>query len=296
MILAGVLRGNHEPLSQLWSDVWGRPVFRAVANEKRFAQFLRLLRFDERATREERRSTDKLAAIREITEMFAANFRQYYTISPFITIDEMLSKFRGKCPFRVYMKTKPGRYGMKIWTMCDSQSRYCGNIQVYLGKQTVAPEKGQGQRVVKDLAQHVVWSGRNITVDNFFTDLKLAEYLLMEKTTLVGTMRKSKTDIPMSMMPDRQREEKSSIFGFTDSATLVSYVPKKGKSVVLLSTMHADNKICDDETKNQISSRFTIARREVWMPLIKCVLNIPQSARPCAGPCRCSLLSSISQH
>jgi len=31
----------------------------------------------------------------------------------------------------------------------------------------------------------------------------------------------------MSMMPDRQREEKSSIFGFTDSATLVSYVPKK---------------------------------------------------------------------
>jgi len=68
-------------------------VFRAVANEKHFAQFLCLLRVDERATHEQRRSTDKLAAIREITEMFAANFRQYYTISLFITIDEMLSKF-----------------------------------------------------------------------------------------------------------------------------------------------------------------------------------------------------------
>ena len=248
LILAGVLKGNHEPLAQMWSDVWGRPILRAVANEKRFAQFLRLLRFDDRATREQRRSTDKLAAIRELTDMFAVNLRQYYVMSPFVTIDEMLSKFRGKCPFRVFMKSKPGRYGLKIWAMA-SQSGYCGNIQVYLGKQTVAPAKEQGQRVVKDLAQHILGAGRNITVDNFFTDLKLAEELLAYKTTVVGTMRKSKTDILMSVMPDRKREEKSSIFGFTDSATIVSFVPKKGKSVVLLSTMHSDNKVCDDDGK-----------------------------------------------
>jgi len=54
-------------------------------------------------------------------------------------------------------------------------------------------------------------SGRNITVDNIFTDLKLAEDLLSSKTTLVGTMRKSEGDIPLEMMPYRQREEKSSI-------------------------------------------------------------------------------------
>jgi len=35
--------------------------------------------------------------------------------------------------FRVYMKTKPGRYGMKVWAMADAQSYYCSNFQVYLG-------------------------------------------------------------------------------------------------------------------------------------------------------------------
>ena len=81
-------------------------------------------------------------------------------------------------------------------------------------------------------------------------------------------MRKSNTDIPMSMMPDRQREEKSSIFGFTDSTTLVSYVPKKGKSVVLLSTMHSDNKICDDEEKTDIVT-FYNSTKQGWARDVK---------------------------
>ena len=39
----------------------------------------------------------------------------------------------------------------------------------------------------------------------------------------------------------------SSLFGFSDRQTLVSHVPKKNKAVVLLSTMHNDNKV-DEET------------------------------------------------
>jgi Transposase IS4 len=57
LILAGVFHGAHEPLSQLWSDAWSHPIFKAVANEKRFSQLFRLSSFDERDTREQRRST-----------------------------------------------------------------------------------------------------------------------------------------------------------------------------------------------------------------------------------------------
>jgi hypothetical protein len=39
----------------------------------------------------------------------------------------------------------------------------------------------------------------------------------------------------------------SSIFGFSDNLTLVSYVPKKNKAVLLLSSMHHDNNV-DTET------------------------------------------------
>jgi hypothetical protein len=49
-----------------------------------------------------------------------------------------------------------------------------------------------------------------------------------------------------------QRDENWSIFGFTKDLTLVSYVPKKNKSVVLLSSLHHDSAICSDSGKPEI--------------------------------------------
>lgn len=49
------------------------------------------------------------------------------------------------------------------------------------------------------------------------------------------------------MLPNKDREVHSSIFLFQDEATLVSYVPKKRKAVILLSSEHYDNKCAGPE-------------------------------------------------
>jgi len=54
-------------------------------------------------------------------------------------------------------------------------------------------------------------------------------------------MKQNKRKIPQEFKPARQRDGKSSIFGFTKDLTLVSYVPKKNKSVALLSALHHDS-------------------------------------------------------
>nr|XP_047127654.1 uncharacterized protein LOC124808547 [Hydra vulgaris] len=53
-------------------------------------------------------------------------------------------------------------------------------------------------------------------------------------------MRKNKKEIPTEFLPARTREVYSSVFGHQEQLTLVSYVPKKGKSVILLSSNHRD--------------------------------------------------------
>ena len=65
-------------------------------------------------------------------------------------------------------------------------------------------------------------------------------------------MKQNKREIPHEFKPARQRDENSSIFGFTKDLTLVSYVPKKNKSVVLLSSLHHDSAICSDSEKPEI--------------------------------------------
>lgn len=130
---------------------------------------------------------------------------------------------------------------MKIWIVADCTTAYCGYMQAYLGKVGDTAEKGQGARVVKDLCQHLYGSGRNVTMDNFFTNYGLAQELLQNQLTVIGTLRKNNAVIPREMLADRKRQIQSTMFGFSEQTTIASYVPKKNRCVVMLSTMHHDN-------------------------------------------------------
>lgn len=45
----------------------------------------------------------------------------------------------------------------------------------------------------------------NITTDNYFTDLTLAEDFLKEKLTIIGTTRKNKKNLPKSLLYIKSR-------------------------------------------------------------------------------------------
>ena len=65
-------------------------------------------------------------------------------------------------------------------------------------------------------------------------------------------MRKNKKEIPNNFLPERKKNVFSSIFGFNKKKTLVSYVPKVNKAVILLSTEHHDKKITENDCKPEI--------------------------------------------
>ena len=66
-------------------------------------------------------------------------------------MDEQLVNYRGRCPFKVYIPSKPGKYGVKVWAACDAKNGYVCNAQIYSGKSGPTPEVNQGQRVVLDM-------------------------------------------------------------------------------------------------------------------------------------------------
>lgn len=82
---------------------------------ERFDFLLNCLRFDDKCTRNQRRSQDKLAAIRELWESFIQKCRDMYKCGIHVTIDEQLIGFRGRCPFWMYIPSKPSnRLTMEI--------------------------------------------------------------------------------------------------------------------------------------------------------------------------------------
>ncbi|KAJ4430815.1 hypothetical protein ANN_19406 [Periplaneta americana] len=191
--------------------------------------------------------TDRLAALRYIWNIFLNNCRSKYIPSENVTIDEQLVPFRGRCQFVQYMPSKPAKYRLKIFWLCDAKNSYAFDGIIYTGRKPGEPvEKNLGKNTVLQLFREIQNSGRNVTCDNFFMSVPLAQKLLNMKLTIVGTMKQNKTEIPQIMKANKSRQVHSSEFGFNGEMTLVSYVPKRNKSVILLSTTNNDKTVIPD--------------------------------------------------
>jgi len=132
----------------------------------RFKLLLCLLRFDDKTTREERRQVHKLAPIAEIWDTFAGNCVDSYNPGECCTVDEHMLSFQGRCSFKMYLPSKPDKYGIKIFALTCSHCYFLWNASIYKGRQRTGIEHNLAANVVKKLVEPWSKSGSNITMDN----------------------------------------------------------------------------------------------------------------------------------
>ena len=247
VLILGVTKKRNVMIQEIWSptSVHYQEFVTLIMSRNRFQQLSRYLAFDNVDTR--RPSDTKFRKMENVFSQFQNNIRTAFEPDSHVTIDETLYAFRGNCPFRQFMPSKPAKYGLKYFCMCDVKSACLCNVEIYLGKdQTEQRQKDVGMNVVLRLVKSIEGTGRGVTTDNFFTSAPLSEKLWEKKLTLNGTLRKNKAVIPGQFSNGKGRDIHSTLFGFSKEKTLVSYVPKKNKTVVLLSTEHHSKKIIDD--------------------------------------------------
>ncbi|XP_071052930.1 piggyBac transposable element-derived protein 4-like [Onthophagus taurus] len=190
LFLSGAKKQNHTHFLELWTkDGTGSEIFQSY---QRFLFLLANIRFDNKITRHERRQTDKLAAVRFILDKFVNNCKKNYSVGEFMTIDEMLIAFRGRCSFVQYIPNKPAKYGLKVFVLCDAQTFYVSNLELYCGKQADGPynQSNTPTAIVHRLLEEQKLSNRNLTCDNWYSSYPLALELLQDKITFIGTLKK----------------------------------------------------------------------------------------------------------
>ena len=151
---------------------------------------------------------------------------------------------------RQYITSKPAKYGIK--NACTARTFYAYNMEINAGTQPDRPYKADKEynlsmavaiRLICDMSG----SARNITFDNWYTSYSQVESLLCDhKLTAVETLRTNKREISPELFVTKERHYVKSMFGFQDNLTLFFYILKsdnKKKNMVLLSSMHHENKI-----------------------------------------------------
>ena len=239
----GVYGKNH-PVAFLWSKNYGIPIFREAMPRNKFTKIMKYLRFDDKPNRIRRGpGAVKFAPIRDVFTTFISMCKSKYTCDFSLTVDEQLMPLKSRCSFITFMPNKPDKYGIKFWVLVDVKAKYVANITPYLGAQEKEGRCGVplGELVVIKITEHIKGKGYNICYDNFFTSLPLAEKLQKSKFSLVGTMKKNRRDLSVSITEPQQGGVNSNKFFWhkNSGAMLVRYQPKPKKTVCLLSTMHS---------------------------------------------------------
>jgi hypothetical protein len=115
----------------------------------------------------------------------------------------------------VSFESKPGKYGIKVYALVDSRIFSTQNLEIYAGKQTEGPYQisNSPDDVIERMISPISGSGRNVTVDNWFTIVPLEmEFLKDHNLTLLGTIRKNKKEIPPQLIQTKNKALSTSIF------------------------------------------------------------------------------------
>lgn len=128
-----------------------------------------------------------------------------------LSIDESMIPWRGRLQFRQYIKNKKHKYGIKVYEL-TTYDGFILNTRIYVGKGMLQEEGGGAHtsKVVKDLVKDYTSKGHEIYLDNFYTSVPLAEYLLKQRTLMVGTLRENRKGNPMVLMQQKLKKGETS--------------------------------------------------------------------------------------
>lgn len=85
---------------------------------------------------------DKLHKLRPLLDLLNQNIGKVYDPSSFVTVDESMIKFKGRCVLKQYMPLKPIKRGYKVWCLADATTGFIIAFIVYTGKSYECPMRG----------------------------------------------------------------------------------------------------------------------------------------------------------
>lgn len=196
----------------------------------------------------------KLYYLEKVIPMFNTSFQRVRSNSTFQSIDEMMTKCKGRVGFKQYNPMKPIKRGIKQWDRADSVTGYVYDMQVYFGKgEQKDPDRTLGESVVlKSLSSIPKRELKNVSVcfDRFFSTVNLFKEL---KCCATGTIQRNRKNLPtMDAKLDKYGSEIFQKNGLTVSRW------QDTKEVLVVSNCHKDQ-ITEVSRKTKTGERSAVS-------------------------------------
>lgn len=233
MMLTGLVKKNR--ITDYWStnELIKTPIFSQMMSRNRFVEILRCLHFSDNQTLDPQNRLGKLGNIPKILKK---NFSNYFSPSQELCIDESMMLYKGRLSFKQYIPSKRHRFGIKLFELVDSRSRYIMDFIVYTGSTTeinITQNLGTSGSIVKTLMLPFLSKSHHLYTDNWYSSPDLFQFLYENETGACGTIRKNRRNIPKLTANLRPGEHQISS---TSNMMIFKWMDKR--EVYMLTTIH----------------------------------------------------------
>lgn len=226
-----IMSYNHVPsISNYWSThpSLGNQSIKKAFSRDRFQLLFSKMYF---ASPQKPDHCSKTYYIDDVAQCLKERFRKARQDSCCQSIDESMTKFKGRSALKQYMPLKPVKRGIKMWLRCDSYTGYTYDFNIYTGRETEQTEGTLGERVVTALSSTISEKNVALCFDRFFTSVNLLKTL---DYPALGTCISNRKNLPKI---DKKLSRGESVFRACKEGLLYTKW-QDTKEVYLLSNCH----------------------------------------------------------
>ena len=207
---------------------------------------------------------DDILKIKRIRDRVILNSQKLYQPERELSVDECMIPFSGKHRWRVFLKSKPVKYGFKAYVLAEASSGYVLNWHIHTGDpRTCASEEKSTFKIIRRLCLPYSYLGHHIYMDRYYSGLRIFRYLTLKGFGACGTVMRNRLSLTDEIIDelDSFGYQDYDFYQFGEEILLAAWKDKR--MVTMISNIHSTEMISYVRyIKTRDENNFPISKTE----------------------------------
>jgi hypothetical protein len=194
-----------------------------------------------------------------LIDYFNTVFKRLYIPGPFVSMDEFMIPTKIRHFLKQFIKGKPHKWGIKLYMAACPTTGFCLHFQIHDGRQKKVLEM-----VKSAIPQWLIRYGRILVVDNFYTCMDVAKWVMSKGMHLIGTLQSNRIDLSHWTLPATATRGKIAAYEWIDDDAnskglyILSWVDRRVVNMMTTLPIETHNVI------KKVTKKIPSQRRKVY--------------------------------
>lgn len=179
--------------------------------------------------------------IKRIRDRIISNSRTLCEPERHLSLDECMVPFSGCHTWKVFLKSKPVKYGFKAYVLAEASTGYILNWHVHTGDPMTSSEESSTFRIVRKLCKPYEDRGFYVFMDRYYSGLRIFRYLSLRGFGACGTIMSNRLKLSGAVKEDLENFDYLDYDFYQFGKEILLTAWKDKKLITMLSTVYSTN-------------------------------------------------------